>query len=90
MALPPGYRGIIGVDRKYRAGKADAIEGGDQPSPYRRLIRRTDDSNRFWLKKRFEPHRSSLLERMGRPEITTLRRWAQYVIDREKDRASDA
>src|SRR5271156_6728125 len=50
IALPARYRGIIGVDRKYRTGKADAIEGGDQPSAYRRLVRCTDDSNRSWPK----------------------------------------
>jgi predicted acyl esterase len=81
IALPARHRGIIGVDRKYRTGKPDAIEGGDQPSPYRRLVRRTNDSNRFWPKERLEPHRSSLLQWIGRAEITTPRRSGQYVTD---------
>src|ERR1700751_2242269 len=73
IALPAQYRSIIGVDRKYRTGKADAIKGGDQSSPYRGLLRRTDDRNRSWPKECFEPHRSSLLEQIRRPEITMPR-----------------
>jgi hypothetical protein len=39
--------------------EADAIERRDQPSPYRRLVGRTDDSNRFWPKKRLLTQLSS-------------------------------
>src|SRR5262249_60391787 len=57
VASATQYGRIVRVDRKYRPGKPDPVQRGDQPSSDRRLFRRAEDSDRSRLEERFKPHR---------------------------------
>src|SRR5438105_1604218 len=56
IARPAEDGRVVRVDRKDPAGKADAVERGDQPPADRRLFGSTEDGDRFRPEQRVEPH----------------------------------
>src|SRR5271163_1807414 len=78
-ALAAKHRRVIRVDRKDPTGKADPVERGDQASPDRRLVGRTDYGDRCRPKQRVELHCRSPPAGIEVPKVTTPRVSRHYA-----------